>query len=227
MALGAPDEANECQHHEHGNQSKPERLLQHALRERLVRDAHHAALAPRPLPPRVAAAVELSVLLEALAAALARVVGARLLPLIAQLSHVPLNTMALQAKSAHFKITPKPEHVIAMSYFERGRRQLAFAKNARFHFAHCQRTEAATEQRAIEGTLNGAHWVLSGHRLYLPSGEVADALTAIQITVRNTFASILTRARLTTLDLVVSRRQFIFVIKICYITKHMISLLAA
>lgn len=50
--------------------------------------------------------------------------------------------------------------------------------------------------------------------LFLPSSKMSSTLATIQIAVRDTFAIVLTRIRLTTLDLVVSRCQFVFEIEI-------------
>lgn len=44
VSLGTPEETQHPQHHKHCDQPQPERLLQHALRQRLVRDVQHASL---------------------------------------------------------------------------------------------------------------------------------------------------------------------------------------
>lgn len=58
MPLPAPHEANHRQHHEDCYQSQPERLLQHALRQRSLRNLH-SSVALRPLEPSVASGIVL------------------------------------------------------------------------------------------------------------------------------------------------------------------------
>lgn len=69
----------------------------------------------------------------------------------------------------------------------------------------CHRLEYQTEECPIDGH----------YQFYLPPSEMANALATIHITTWNTFTIILTWFRLTTFDLIISRRQFIFIIKIC------------
>lgn len=53
MTLGTPDQTDECHHHEHGDESQPEWLLQHTLGQWFVWDVEHAFFATCALPPGV------------------------------------------------------------------------------------------------------------------------------------------------------------------------------
>jgi hypothetical protein len=73
MPFGTPHEANHSENHKHGDESQPERLLQHTLGQRLVRNVHHPFLASVSFPPGVASADEAAIFLEALASTFTRV----------------------------------------------------------------------------------------------------------------------------------------------------------
>lgn len=96
MTFCAPNQTDECQHNEYRNQSKPKWLLQHSFRQWFVRDSHHSSFASWPLPPSMTTTVKFAVFLKALATTLARIVGTRLLFLIAYSTDVALQAMALQ-----------------------------------------------------------------------------------------------------------------------------------
>lgn len=123
MTFSTPNEADESEDHEHGDQSQPERFLQHSIGQRLVRNAIHFLFAPLTFPPGVATTEEASVSIETLATAFARIRSAWLLLPIASLAHVPQLAGALEA----------------------GVGQQALAENARVHLAHAEAAKSKTE----------------------------------------------------------------------------------